>query len=240
MRRLCLAVLLAGLGLGSAQAGLFDDDLARRQIAELKTATESRYDTHSKALVDLANQMQELRDEQAKLRGQLETINYGIEQINKRLQDFYVDVDGRLRKFETQNTPADSTPKPPPGEALSESKDYEAALSHFKAGKYKDAATAFSAFVTKYAASPLAPNAQFWLGNAWYAQRDCKRAVEAQNALLTMWPASPKAPEAMLAIATCQFDGGNPAAARRTLESLVAQFPESPIAETARQRLRKK
>lgn len=238
MRRLRPAVLIAWAVASTAQAGMFDDDVARRQVAELKAATEARYETHSKALVDLVNQLQSLRDEQAKLRGQLEVIGNGIEQVNKRLQDYYVDLDNRLRKLEPQA--ATEAPAKNAADLAVESQEYEAALSLFKAAKYKEAAAAFTVFADKRMASSLAPSAQFWLGNSWYAQRDCKRAIEAQNVLLSKWPNSPRAPEAMLAIATCQVETGATATARRTLEALVTQYPEAPAAETARQRLKKK
>ena len=238
MRR--LALLLACLGAANAaQAGLFDDDQARQQVAELKAAVDARSDANARALLELSSQLQALRDEQAKLRGQIETATNGLEQINKRLQDFYVDLDNRLRKLEPQPAGGDAS-KGSGAASESESKDYEAALNLFKAGKYKEAAAAFTVFVTNHTASPLAPSAQFWLGNAWYAMRDCKRATEAQNQLLAKWPSSPKAPEGMLAIATCQQEQGNAKLARQTLETLVAQYPEAPAADTARQRLKKK
>lgn len=239
MRRLRLAVILASLSAGSAQAGLFDDSEARRQIADLTAKTEARYDNVSRGLVDLSNQMQSLRDENAKLRGQVETLTYELDLAKKRQQDFYIDLDNRLRKLEPQTAGGEAGTKSP-ADAAAESQEYEAALNLFKAGKYKEASAAFTVFVGSHTASPLAPSAQFWLGNAWYALRDCKRAVEAQNQLLSKWPSSPKAPEGMLAIATCQQEQGNPTLARRTLETLVAQFPEAPAAETAKQRLKKK
>ena len=37
------------------------------------------------------------------------------------------------------------------------------------------------------AASKLAPSAQYWIGNAHYAQRDFKQAVVAQQRVLTQW-----------------------------------------------------
>ncbi|MBV2193040.1 MAG: tetratricopeptide repeat protein, partial [Azonexus sp.] len=81
---------------------------------------------------------------------------------------------------------------------------------------------------------------QYWLGNAWYAQRDCKRAIEAQSAVTTKYADSPKAPDAWLAMSTCQQEMGSAGAARRSLESLIAKYPSAPAAETARERLKKK
>jgi tol-pal system protein YbgF len=121
-----------------------------------------------------------------------------------------------------------------------ESQTYEAALNQFKAAKYKEAAAGFTAFVHKYPDSNLAPNAQYWLGNAWYAQRNCNKAIEAQSVVTTKYADSPKAPDAWLAIAACQQDLGNAAGAKRSLETVIAKYPTSPAAESAQQRLKKK
>ncbi|MGB5010023.1 MAG: tol-pal system protein YbgF, partial [Candidatus Dechloromonas phosphoritropha] len=121
-----------------------------------------------------------------------------------------------------------------------ESKEYEAALNQFKAAKYKEAAWAFSAFVKKYPDSTLAPNAQFWLGNAWIAQRNCTKAIEAHSVVTTKHADSPKAPDSWLAMANCQQEMGNPTAARRSLETVVTKYPNSQAADTARDRLKKK
>jgi len=229
-------LLLLMLGAASAHAGLFDDSETRKEIADLKAQVE----TQSRGLLDLAGQIQNLRDENAKLRGQIETLVYELEMAKKRQQDLYLDTDTRLRKLEPQAPSGDAAKAGGSGDPATERPEYEAALNLFKAGKYKEASAAFTVFVTNRPNSALAPGAQFWLGNALYAQQDCKRAIEAQQQLLAKWPGNPKAPDALLSIATCQQEMGNAAAAKRTLESLLTQYPEAPASETARQRLKKR
>lgn len=237
------ALLCCGLFALPVQAGIFDDEEARRQIGELKARTEAQFDLQAKAKLDLASQIQQQAEEISRLRGVVETLLYELDLAKKRQQDFYLDLDTRLRKFETAASAAPAegaAAAPAAADPAREGQDYEAALNFFKAGKYKEAATAFAAFVQKYPDGQLAPNAQFWLGNAWYAQRDCKRAVEAQAVVTTRYAESAKAPDAWLALATCQQELGNAAAAKRSLETLVAKYPKAPAAEAAQQRLKKK
>jgi len=246
MRPLRIAFLIAALGASQAQAGMFDDEEARRMIMDQKIKIEARFDQQGKAQLDLANQIQRQAEENARLRGQIETLNYELETAKKRQQDFYLDLDTRLRKFEGQaSTPVASDPastaNAKPGvDPAKESQDYEAALNQFKGGKYKEASVGFAAFVQKYPDSSLAPNAQYWLGNAWYAQRNCNKAIEAQSVVTTKYAETPKAPDAWLAIATCQQELGNPTGAKRSLETVVSKYPTSPAAENAQQRLKKK
>ncbi len=245
MKPVRIALLVAALGAVQAHAGVFDDEEARRQVTDLKIKTEARFDQQAKAQLDLSSQIQRQAEEIARLRGQIETLNYELETAKKRQQDFYLDLDSRLRKIESGGV--NPTVNPENGQnsqtladPAKESQEYEATLSQFKAGKYKDAAGGFSTFVQKYPNSTLAPNAQYWLGNAWYAQRDCKRAIEAQSVVTTKYADSPKAPDAWLAIATCQQEMGNAKGAKGSLETVLAKYPSAPAAETARERLKKK
>lgn len=244
MRRLHLAFLIATLGVTQAQAGVFDDEEARRQIVDQRIKAEARFDQQAKAQLDLASQIQRQADEMARLRGQIETLSYELETAKKRQQDFYLDLDTRLRKFEAPpEATADSfgaAAAKPAVDPAREGQEYEAALNQFKAAKYKEAAASFAAFVQKYPDTSLAPNAQYWLGNAWYAQRNCNKAIEAQTVVTTKYAESAKAPDAWLAIATCQQELGNQPAARRALDAVLAKYPHTPAAETAQQRLKKK
>ncbi|MDR2186595.1 MAG: tol-pal system protein YbgF [Azonexus sp.] len=240
MPRLRIALLLAaGLGIHHAQAGVFDDDEARRQITDLRVKSEARAEQQARAQLELQTQLQRQTEEIARLRGQIETLNYELETANKRQQDFYLDLDSRLRKFETTASPAAAPAAAPSHDTASVEQEYEAALGHFKAARYKEAAGAFAAFVGQYPDSSLAANAQYWLGNAWYAQRNCTKAIEAQSVVTTKYADSPKAADAWLAIATCQKELGNPTGMKRSLETVIKNFPGTPAAETAAQRLKK-
>ena len=246
-----VALLLAVIGAQPARAALFDDEEARRQIKDLSIHTNERIDTLSKAQFDLVNQIQALREDNARLRGQVETLTYELEAAKKRQQDFYIDLDGRLRKQESQQAPADDGK--PAGEAgatgepakktasdpAAEAREYEAALNLFKGNKIKDAATAFDAFAKAHPDSTLAPNAQYWLGNAHYALHDCKKAIDAHKVVVSRWPQNPKAPDSLINIATCQQELGDSKGVRTTLETVLSKYPDSSAAATAKQRLKK-
>lgn len=247
-----LALLLAVVGAPQqARAALFDDDEARRQVKDLSIQTGERLDTLSKAQFELVSQIQALREDNAKLRGQLETLTYELESTKKRQQDFYIDLDGRLRKLEPQLAPAEegkpaeeAVPAVDPGkkpvsDPAAETREYEAALNLFKGNRIKEAANAFEAFARAHPDATLTPNAQYWLGNAHYALHDCKKAIDAHRVVVSRWPQHPKAPDSMINIATCQQELGDAKGVRATLEMVLSRYPDSPAAATAKQRLKK-
>ena len=107
----------------------------------------------------------------------------------------------------------------------------------FKRGDYAASILGFGGFVKTYPKSPLAPSAQYWIGNAQFARKDYRASIAAQRQLIVMYPDSQKVPDALLNIASAQSELGDNGASRRTLEELVAKYPQSESAGKAKQRL---
>ena len=250
------ALCVAGLFCASlpAHAGLFDDDVARKQIADLQKST-------SQTLIEQNRLAEQMSREVAELRGQIEVLSNSVNDLEKRQKDLYLDLDNRLQALEagkgkkvvtpgaqsdaakpadkaeprtdakTDNKPADD-----PAAAL---KAYESALALFKAGKFKEAAAAFDKFVKTYPDNDKSPDAQFWLGNSYDMLGDCKQVISSQQKLLTKWPKNSRAPDAMAKIANCQADLGQKAESQKTLKDLVSKYPDSKAASAAKQQLKK-
>lgn len=242
---LLFLVLALVLPAASAWAGVFDDDEARRQIKDLRAeltqtvdALRQRVDSVSKNQLDFANQIEALRTDVAHLTGQIEVLTNSLEAAHKRQQDFYVDLDNRLRKLEAGGTPATQEPAAPKADPQAEMHDYETALSQFRAAKFKEAQTAFEGFIATHPKAVLLPNATYWLGSSLYQQKQYIKAAETYGKVATTWPNDPKAPDALLARANAQIESKDEKAAIQTLQALVEKYPTSPAVETARARLK--
>jgi tol-pal system protein YbgF len=255
----CLAALPA-----PAQ-GLFDDNEARRriealrqQVSENQRLVEERLAkiesavgsaTDRSAVLELAGQIEALRTEVARMRGQIEVATHQVEMTEKRQKDLYLDIDTRLRKLEQaqEQAAAAAAAQPPataaagtpqePQQSPGELRAYQAALDQFKLGNYSLAVSAMQGFLVTYPSSTLAPNAQYWIGMAYSGQRDYKSAIAAQRKVLAAWPDSDKAPDALLSIASSQETMGARKAAQQTLQELVGRYPQSSAAASAKQRL---
>ena len=144
-----LALVLAGLFASVSNAAIFEDGEARRAILELrqrvdsmqaaqqKAADEHRQDTEQlrRILLDLQNQIEVLRVEQAKLRGQNEQLIRDVADLQRRQKDIAQGVDERLSKFEPVKVTLD-------GQEFqadpAEKRDFEAALAVFRSGKFAE------------------------------------------------------------------------------------------------------
>ncbi|HEX9193566.1 MAG TPA: tol-pal system protein YbgF [Burkholderiales bacterium] len=241
-----------------AHAALFDDDEARRQISQLRTQIDSNQKAVDERLsainarlsqmeaagqnrvLDLAQLLDALKQDIARLRGQVEVLVNQTENLERRQKDLYVDLDNRLRKLEQTQSQLQDRLSQPDRSAAAEKQAYEAALNQLKLGNYQLAVTGFQNFMGTYANSDLVPNAQYWIGNAYFQMRDYKSAISAQRKVVRSWPDNPKAAEALYNVAMAQDELGDSRAARETLRALVKKYPKSPVAEQAKQRLARK
>lgn len=108
------AITLAMVGMTAVHAGMFDDEEARKQIVQLRSQMaetqrtldqrigELEAQARNRSIIDLFNQVETLKTEFARLRGQIELLQNEMENTQKRQRDLYVDLDGRLRKVEAQ------------------------------------------------------------------------------------------------------------------------------------------
>ncbi|TAK92449.1 MAG: tol-pal system protein YbgF [Burkholderiaceae bacterium] len=231
-----------------AHAGLFNDDEARRAVLELRVTVDAQkqeladlrkrmdaLETNDNGRLELVNQIEQLRQENAKLRGQLETLTYQLAETQRRQKDLYADLEARIAKLEPQSVSIDGK------EAKVEQKEtlaYESAYALFKNGDFKGAISALNNFLKTYPSSAYAPNAQYWLGNSYYALNDFKQSIVIQQQLLDAYPDHPKAPAAMLNIASSQLQLNDKKAARKTLETLLKTYPKAPEAVSAQERLK--
>ena len=94
-----------------AQAGIFDDDVARKQISDLQKST-------SQMLIDQSRQMEQMNRDVAELRGHIELLANQVSLLEKRQKDLYMDIDSRLQPIEASRqrttSPPLSAPSPKP------------------------------------------------------------------------------------------------------------------------------
>jgi tol-pal system protein YbgF len=215
--------------------------------------------------VEVAQRLDEVQSTVRQLRGRLEELEHGDEVLAKQQRDLYADLDKRLAAVSgagaagaatggvaTSHVTGDTAAQggaPSPGAASAgaaantpssvEQAVYTQAFDALKAGSYSVAITGFKDFLGTYPASPLAENAQYWLGEAYYVNHDYEAAAGAFRAVLRKWPDSRKAPDALLKLGYTQYAQKQYSAARATLTEVMQKYPGSDSAKLAADRLRR-
>lgn len=247
--RIRTIVALAMLAMSSAaHAQLFSDDDARKAIIELRGklaaqermlqqefgARLDRLEAAQRNQLELANQTETLRQEIAKLRGQVEALTNEVATLQKRNRDLYADLDARLKKMEPASVNVDGRTA---AVDRAEQAAYEAALTQFRAGDFRNALTGFQQFLVRYPQSAYASAAQYWIGSSHFALKDYKSAIAAQTVLVDRYKDSSRVPDALMSIAESQLQMGDKKSANRTLGRVIKEFPDTEAAQLARERL---
>ncbi len=243
------------LAAGAAQAGLFDDEEARKAIVDLRSRVAAvdeqgktraaelaaanaqlleQLSTVRRSLLELNNQLEAMRGELAKLRGNGEQIARDLAEVQGRQKDLGQALDDRVRKLEPVKVVLDGR------EFLvdpSEKMAYDEAMATIRAGDFDKALAALTNFQRRYAVSPFGDSVRFWLGNALYGKRNYKDAITAFRSFVTSAPEHPRAPEALLALANSQAEMKDARAARKTIEELLKTYPQSEAAQAGKERL---
>uniref|UniRef100_UPI0033406059 tol-pal system protein YbgF n=1 Tax=Castellaniella defragrans TaxID=75697 RepID=UPI0033406059 len=210
------AGLAITLALATAPAHAFSDDEARRAILELRTQIKQITEQNQQARLQLADQIDMLRQELVTMRGQLEQLT---------------------RRAPTGNQP-ENAPQDRQADDPQEQAAYQAAAEQYRSGKYKEAASAFAAFTQAYPDSELSGDANFYLGSSQYATRDFKGSIKTMQDLVKAKPRDPRAPDALLVAAASQIELNDLAGAKASLQQIIKDYPNTPAAETAKSRMK--
>jgi tol-pal system protein YbgF len=115
---------------------------------------------------------------------------------------------------------------------------YRRGLEQYRAGQCEQAITTFRQFLRADPGSDLADNAQFWIGECYYARKDYNRAIIELNEVFTKYPKGDRVPGGLLALATAFADSGDAIDAKLILQKLISDHGKSEEAEVGRQKLR--
>lgn len=191
----------------------FTDSEARQAILELRQQLRTLTETSQNASLQLAERIDMLEQEIARLRAQLEELG------------------GPPRPAQSGAQPMEQA------QDIKEQSAFDGAMDLYRRGDFKEAIQSLSAFLTLYPDSVLAPTAQFYLGSSNYAIKDYKGAISVLKTMAGKYPDHPRAPDALLVAAGSEFELNARSAAKATLEQIVKNYPDSAAAQSAQQRL---
>lgn len=206
---------------------ILSDDEARRAILELRKSVSAS----QAAILDLQNQLDKHKSENAQLRGQIESLQKQSDDLSNNQKSFYQDLDARISRLEPQTVEVEGvTGIVQAGEKSS----YDEALKSFQAGQIKNADSEFTSFIRKYPSSPYLPLALYWSGNTKYALKDYKAAITQLQGLISRYPGHQRVPAATLTMANANLESGKKAVAKKLLTDLISKYPDSDAAKEAK------
>jgi tol-pal system protein YbgF len=208
-------------------------------------------DERLQRLEDASTEEQKLlRRNNAEQAAQLETLLAEVRAVGERLTT----LERRLTttRYEppavTPAAPAAGAPAPEPqtappasgGDLPDPPSDgqelYQSAYQDLMADNYQLALSDFRAYLERYPRTNLADNAQYWIGEVYYEQKQYGVAVEEFRKVVEEYPGQDKAPAAYYKMALCFRSLRDNATAKRYLDLVIERFPDSHEADLAKER----
>jgi tol-pal system protein YbgF len=149
------------------------------------------------------------------LTGQIEQLQNRNQQLQQQLEKMQADYEYRLDQMEKGKggggprpggapaaglAPPSMAAAPPSAAAAGGNADqmYNEAMKKLQDGDNAGAERTFKAFLQSHPKHPLAGNAQYWLGESYYARRDYQNAMTSFAEGYKNYKASPKGPDNLL------------------------------------------
>ena len=219
IRQAVIGLTLSGGVLFSQATFAFADDDARKAIVDLRQQIKVLTDANQRARMQLADQIEGLEQEVARLRGELEQLT----RPGGAGGGASAAGGGRAPDAQSQDPREQSA--------------FDQSMETFRKGQYKETIQNLTAFMTLYPDSTLTPTAQFYLGSSRYAMKDFKGAMGTLQVMVQKYPTQQRAPDALLMVAACQIELNNRPGAKATLQRIIKDYKGTPAADTAAKRL---
>ena len=115
---------------------------------------------------------------------------------------------------------------------------YEVAVGQVKGGNPKKGRETLSDFAAKYPDHKLVPNALYWKGEAFFAEKDFENAILTFQDVVDKYPRGEKAPDAMYKQGLSFLSLKDKKNARVLLDLVQKKYPKSKAAEMAIKKLK--
>lgn len=219
-------------GLGSLQTGFKSDVASVRKLA-----------------ADIQATIDSTKNEMRLVNGKVDDIALTVKKPTEELARYREDADKRIITLDDRITKLQTTvdelnkkitelTQQKKEETITPDSVYMKGLETFKSGNMPAAREIFTKFLEKYPQHDLAANAQYWIGETYYSEKEYEPSILAFQEVIKNHPQKEKVPAAMLKQAMAFKAINDTKNARYVLKKLVESYPKSEEVKKARELLK--
>lgn len=208
----------------------------QKSVQDVQANSGARLDTMSTQLQGLSDNLEEIKSRIGKLNQQLVDVQSAVQSIDAKISSGGAPA-GATPPGGSAAFPAGGTSSTPAG-APSADTLYSNGLRDITSGKYDLARSEFQDYLKYYGETDLASNAQFYLGEIAYSQKQYGQAVSEYDRVLTNYPKSFKLAPARLKKGMALIELGQKASGIRELREVVKRYPGTEEERRARAKLK--
>ena len=224
----------------------------QKSVQDVQANSGARLDTMSTQVQGLSDNLEEIKSRLGKLNQQLVDLQNTVQSLDAKVSGSSAPATGSPTPTASYSNPSSpsssysgSSPSTSPalspapsGPPPSADNLYSNGLRDITSGKYELARQEFQDYLKYYGDTDLASNAQFYLGQIAYAQKNYNQAVSEYDRVLTNYPKSFKLATARLKKGMALLELGQKTSGIRELREVVKRYPGSEDERQARAKLK--
>jgi len=212
----------------------------QKSVQDVQANSGARLDTMSTQVQGLSDNLEEIKSRLGKLNQQLVDLQSAVQSIDSKVSGAAPANTAPNSNPRPSNDVSSNSPPPAAGNPPAPSADmlYSNGLRDITSGKYDLARQEFHDYLKYYGETDLASNAQFYLGEIAYHQKQYQDAVAEYDKVLTVYPKSFKLAPARLRKGMALLDLGQKSAGVRELREVVRRYPGTEEERAARAKLK--
>src|SRR6266480_3181605 len=227
--------------------GGFNDNISRlsgsmgslqKSVQDIQANSGARLDTMSTQVQGLSDNLEEIKSRLGKLNQQLVDLQNSVQSLDGKISGAAAPAPATGTATPTTSTVAPPNSSAVPSGAPSADTLYSNGLRDITSGKYDLARSEFQDYLKYYGDTDLASNAQFYLGEIAYSQKQYSNAVSEYEKVLTAYPKSFKLAPARLKKGMALIELGQKPSGIRELREVVKRYPGTEEERRARSKLK--
>jgi len=208
----------------------------QKSVQDVQANSGTRLDTMSTQVQGLSDNLEEIKSRIGKLNQQLVDLQNSVQSIDARLAG---GTPAGISAPTGAGAPTPNSAAAAPGGALPSADTlYSNGLRDITSGKYDLARSEFADYLKYYGDTELASNAQFYLGEIAYSQKQYEQAIAEFDKVLNNYPKSFKLAPARLRKGMALIELGQKNPGIRELREVVKRYPGTEEERRARAKLK--
>ena len=212
----------------------------QKSVQDVQANSGARLDTMSTQVQGLSDNLEEIKSRLGKLNQQLVDVQSAVQSIDSKISGSSpaISAPGTSPRPSNDGNSAPPTASNSASPAPSADMLYSNGLRDITSGKYDLARQEFLDYLKYYSDTDLASNAQFYLGEIAYTQKQYQDAVSEYDKVLTIYPKSFKLAPARLKKGLALLELGEKTPGVRELREVVKRYPGTEEERRARAKLK--
>jgi tol-pal system protein YbgF len=209
----------------------------QKSVQDVQANSGARLDTMSTQVQGLSDNLEEIKSRLGKLNQQIVDLQNTVQSLDAKISGGSPGGSGATAPG-ASGYPASSGATGAGGPAPSANTLYENGLRDITSGKYDLARSEFQDYLKYYSDTDLASNAQFYLGEIAYSQKQYDQAVSEYDKVITNYPKSFKLGPSHLKKGLALVELNQKTAGIKELREVVKRYPGSDEDRRARAKLK--